>query len=100
MSNSKWIGEGRHMSWLELMVDPEGGFYFDAPAKEAIAWAIKKIECYSYLDSGSPHSITTEEQQALEGLLVEEYTPRDTEQNAWILKAYRRGVSKKETAGV
>ena len=41
---SKWIGEGRHLNWLKLMVDPEGGFYFDEPAKEAIRWAISKID--------------------------------------------------------
>ena len=26
------------------MVDPEGGFYFDEPAKEAVRWAVEQIE--------------------------------------------------------
>jgi hypothetical protein len=38
--------------------------------------------------------ITTEEKRALAGIYLDSsdvYTPRDTEQNAWVLEAYRRG---------
>ena len=35
--------------------------------------------------------ISQEEQESLADMLTEEYTPRDTEQNAFVLEAYRRG---------
>lgn len=38
-----WTGPDRYLNWLKLMVDPDGGFYFDGPAKEAVRWAIDKI---------------------------------------------------------
>ena len=42
----------------------------------------------------APKPITEEERVALKGIYLESsdvYTPRDTEQNAWVLEAYRRG---------
>lgn len=42
-------------------------------------------------------TITPDEKTALDGIyLTDVYTPRDTEQNVWVLEAYRRGQQSKE----
>lgn len=48
-----WVGDARHLNWLKLMVDPEGGFYFDNPAKDAIKWAIEKIDSSELIKKSS-----------------------------------------------
>jgi hypothetical protein len=52
---------------------------------------IETVNVLRHKSNNGDQAIAEDEKECLSDLLIEEFTPRDTEQNAYMVEAFRRG---------